>query len=68
MRADLPKITKVSHLQIAKVLGSGSALQRNPVLQKCTESVFGVPLTIVDGVDAPKGAAIAVKILTMSCT
>ena len=51
-------------LQITQVLGSGTALKKNPVLQKCTESVFGVPLTIVDGVDAPKGAAIAVKTLT----
>ena len=48
-------------MQISQVLGSGKALQRNPVLRKSTESVFGLPLVILDGVDAPKGAAVALE-------
>lgn len=48
-------------VQIEKVLGSGNALQSNSVLQQHTEAVFKLPLEICDSVDAPLGAAMAVK-------
>lgn len=50
-------------MQVERVLGSGSTLIRNIVLQKHAESVFSLPLVVKEGVDAPLGAAVAVNTL-----
>ena len=55
----------IHHLQITKLVGSGSSFQKfDPALRVCTESVFGLPLLIQEGVDAPKGAAMAVRTIS----
>ena len=51
----------MSCFQISQVLGSGEALRKNPVLQTYTENVFGLSLLVLDEVDSPKGAALAVR-------
>ena len=50
-----------AHVQVQRVVGSGSALVRNRVLQRHAEEVLGMPLVIKEGVDAPLGAAMAVS-------
>ena len=44
--------------QVQRILGCGSALERNPVLQKHIEQVFSLPL-LLTAADAAKGAALA---------
>ncbi len=42
-----------------RVVGSGNALRRTPLLQQMAEEVFGLPLTLVDGrEEAATGAAL----------
>lgn len=48
-------------LQITRLLGSGSALQRNPILQHHAKGVFNLPLEMRAQADAPLGAALAVR-------
>ena len=44
--------------QVQRILGCGSALERNPVLQRHIEEIFSLPL-LLTAVDAAKGAALA---------
>lgn len=44
---------------IQRIVGCGSALVKNKVLQKQVEQVFGLPLVINDSSDASVGAALA---------
>lgn len=46
---------------IKRIVGNGSGLSRNPVLQKAVERFYNLPLEFTSGGDAAKGAAIAVK-------
>ena len=46
------------HIQVDRILGCGSALERNPVLQKHVKEVFSLPL-LLTAADAAKGAALA---------
>ena len=50
-----------TYVQIKRMLGSGSTLQRNDLLQKHINSVFHLPLVIKDGIDAPLGASMAAQ-------
>lgn len=43
-----------------RIVGTGSALIRNQVLQKQVEQVFGLPLVLSENADASTGAALAV--------
>ena len=45
-------------IQVDRILGCGSALERNPVLQKHVKEVFSLPL-LLTAADAAKGAALA---------
>lgn len=45
---------------VQRIVGTGSALMRNQVLQKQVEQVFGLPLVLRENVDASTGAALAV--------
>ena len=45
---------------VQRIVGTGSALMRNPVLQKQVEQVYGLPLVLRGSVDASVGAALAV--------
>lgn len=45
---------------VQRIVGTGSALMRNQVLQKQVEQVFGLPLVLHENVDASTGAALAV--------
>lgn len=45
---------------VQRIVGTGSALTRNQVLQKQVEQVFGLPLVLNDGSDASVGAALVV--------
>lgn len=56
----------VGFFQIKRVLGSGSALQRNPALQHHARSVFNLPMELRERADAPLGAALAAKELLAS--
>ena len=44
---------------IQRIVGTGSALMKNPVLQKQVEQVFGLPLVLSDSSEASVGAALA---------
>lgn len=45
---------------VQRIVGTGSALMRNQVLQKQVEQVFGLPLVLCENIDASTGAALAV--------
>lgn len=45
---------------VQRIVGTGSALMRNQVLQKQVEQVFGLPLVLSENADASTGAALAV--------
>ena len=45
---------------IQRIVGTGSALMKNQVLQKQVEQVFGLPLVLIDSSEASVGAALAV--------
>lgn len=45
---------------IKRIVGNGSGLSRNAVLQKAVEHYYSLPLEFTSGGDAAKGAAIAV--------
>ncbi|KAI5638450.1 sedoheptulokinase [Phthorimaea operculella] len=45
---------------IKRIVGNGSGLSRNPVLQRAVEHYYSLPLVFTSGGDAAKGAAIAV--------
>ena len=45
---------------VQRIVGTGSALMRNKVLQKQVEQVFGLPLVLRENEDASTGAALAV--------
>ncbi|GBP49524.1 Sedoheptulokinase [Eumeta japonica] len=45
---------------IKRIVGNGSGLSRNPVLQKAVEHYYSLPLEFTSGGDAARGAAIAV--------
>lgn len=45
---------------VQRIVGTGSALMRNQVLQKQVEQVFGLPLVLHENIDASTGAALAV--------
>ena len=45
---------------VQRIVGTGSALMRNQVIQKQVEQVFGLPLVLRENVDASTGAALAV--------
>lgn len=44
---------------VQRIVGTGSALIRNQVLQKQVELVFGLPLVLSENTDASTGAALA---------
>ena len=44
---------------IQRIVGTGSALMKNQVLQKQVEQVFGLPLVLSDSSEASVGAALA---------
>lgn len=44
---------------ITRILGNGSGLSRNVVLQKAVETCYNLPLVFTSGGDAAKGAAIS---------
>ncbi|XP_049876251.1 sedoheptulokinase-like [Pectinophora gossypiella] len=46
--------------KIKRIVGNGSGLSRNPVLQRAVEHYYSLPLEFTKGGDAAKGAAIAV--------
>jgi len=45
---------------VQRIVGTGSALLKNQVLQKQVEQVFGLPLVLSENADASTGAALAV--------
>ena len=45
---------------VQRIVGTGSALMKNQVLQRQVEQVFGLPLVLRENVDASTGAAFAV--------
>lgn len=50
----------LSNANIRRIVGNGSGLSRNPVLQRAVEHYYSLPLEFTSGGDAAKGAAIAV--------
>lgn len=44
---------------VTRILGNGSGLSRNPVLQKAVERRYDLPLVFTCGGDAAKGAAVS---------
>lgn len=46
--------------QVKRIVGNGSGLSRNAVLQKAVEHNYSLPLEFTSGGDAAKGAAIAI--------
>ncbi|XP_050348157.1 sedoheptulokinase-like [Nymphalis io] len=48
------------HSNIKRIVGNGSGLSRNAVLQRAVEHYYSLPLEFTSGGDAAKGAAIAV--------
>ena len=53
--------TSTVYLQVKRVLGSGSLLQKSAALRWHVEREFGLPLVLREAVDAPLGAAMAVE-------
>lgn len=49
----------LTNANITRILGNGSGLSRNAVLQKAVEKSYNLPLEFTSGGDAAKGAAIA---------
>lgn len=45
---------------VKRIVGNGSGLSRNPVLQRAVEHYYSLPLEFTSGGDAAKGAAIAI--------
>ena len=59
---NLQKMMSKKFLQchgIQRIVGTGSALMKNQVLQKQVEQVFGLPLVLSDSSQASVGAALA---------
>ncbi|CAK1587129.1 unnamed protein product [Parnassius mnemosyne] len=50
----------LQNANIKRIVGNGSGLSRNPVLQRAVEHYYSLPLEFTSGGDAAKGAAIAV--------
>ncbi|XP_028161653.1 sedoheptulokinase-like [Ostrinia nubilalis] len=50
----------LNNAKIKRIVGNGSGLSRNPVLQRAVEHYYSLPLEFTSGGDAAKGAAIAV--------
>ncbi|CAG4960082.1 unnamed protein product [Parnassius apollo] len=50
----------LQNANIKRIVGNGSGLSRNPVLQRAVEHYYSLPLEFTCGGDAAKGAAIAV--------
>ena len=46
---------------VERIVGTGSALARNPILQSEIESQFGLPLEVRKDVDSATGAALIVR-------
>lgn len=46
--------------QVKRIVGNGSGLSRNAVLQRAVEHYYSLPLEFTSGGDAAKGAAIAI--------
>lgn len=55
----MPK-TILLNANIKRIVGNGSGLSRNAVLQRAVEHYYSLPLEFTSGGDAAKGAAIAV--------
>lgn len=45
---------------VERILGNGSGLSRNKVLQTAVQQIYQLPLVFTKGGDAAKGAALAV--------
>lgn len=45
---------------IERIVGNGSGLSRNKVLQREVQQLYQLPLVFTEGGDAAKGAALAV--------
>ncbi|KAF5300231.1 hypothetical protein FQR65_LT09185 [Abscondita terminalis] len=53
---------QLSEANITRIVGNGSGLSRNNVLQKEVQQLYQLPLVFTDGGDAAKGAALAVSL------
>lgn len=51
----------LTNANITRIVGNGSGLSRNKVLQKEVQQLYQLPLVFTAGGDAAKGAAIAVS-------
>lgn len=49
--------------KITRIVGNGSGLSRNSVLQKEVQHLYQLPLVFTKGGDAAKGAAMAVALI-----
>lgn len=47
---------------INRIVGNGSGLSRNKILQKEVQQLYQLPLVFTSGGDAAKGAALAVHL------
>lgn len=54
----------LQNANIKRIVGNGSGLSRNAVLQRATEHYYSLPLEFSSGGDAAKGAAVAVLSFT----
>ncbi|KAJ8932734.1 hypothetical protein NQ314_014431 [Rhamnusium bicolor] len=52
----------LQNAKINRIVGNGSGLSRNPVLQKEVQQLYQLPLVFTKGGDAAKGAALAVAL------
>lgn len=52
--------------KITRIVGNGSGLSRNSVLQKEVQRLYELPLVFTQGGDAAKGAAMAVALISKS--
>lgn len=54
--------------KITRIVGNGSGLSRNKVLQKEVQQLYQLPLVFTSGGDAAKGAAMATSLHSKSCS
>lgn len=50
--------------KITRIVGNGSGLSRNNILQKEVQQLYQLPLVFTKGGDAAKGAAMAVALIS----
>lgn len=52
----------ISLQQVIKIVGTGSALEKNEALREQVKKVFRLELELKHGADAPLGAALSLKL------